>query len=317
MVFARLTPQDKDAFFALLDELSTVPFPSTSPSTQQSLCACPPMYFESRPEIFGNSSGSGTSGGNGTSAATRAAAASVVSSAFAQSNRNSTVPSITNGWKKPDAAATAEISNSVGRVAAAAAALRANGGGEQSPAPAPGSAGGFPRPPPRRGASSNSTEEPAAPPPEHNKLVPTRKFGDVDMSSTKNMFSSIRHSTAAKHAPPPQVAPPTPPAFPRKNTFAPPPRRVPSASGSAASANSPPPPAPPRRQQEPEQEEEEEGESGEWAEALYDYHSEDPGDLDLQEGVRVLIVEKTSDDWWTGELNGQRGLVPAAYVKLL
>ncbi|KAI9063480.1 hypothetical protein FKP32DRAFT_1686092 [Trametes sanguinea] len=154
MVFARLTPQDKDAFFALLDELSTTPSFPLHPSvastavlprtnlTSRSLLSAR-TYFESRPEIFGNGSGSG---GNGTSAATRAAAASVVSSALAQSNRNSAAPSVTNGWKKPDA---------------------------------------------------------------------------------------------------------------------------------------------------------------------------DPGDLDLQEGVRVLIVEKTSDDWWTGEINGQRGLVPAAYVKLL
>ena len=108
-----------------------------------------------------------------------------------------------------------------------------------------------------------------------------QKFGDVDMSSGKNMFTSLRHSTAAKHAPPAQVAPPTPPAFKRTTDFAPPPRRVPSASASARSpSTSPAPPAPPALPRRNTQQEE-----GEWAEALYDYHSE--------VGIRLLemVVE--------------------------
>ena len=103
----------------------------------------------------------------------------------------------------------------------------------------------------------------------HSTLSRAQKFGDVDMSSGKNMFSSLRNSTAAKSAPPAQVAPPTPAAFQRKNDFAPPPRRVPSTGASAPSpAASPapaPPPALPRRAAQ---------QSGEWAEALYDYHSD-------------------------------------------
>ncbi|KAI0643653.1 hypothetical protein C8Q79DRAFT_928180 [Trametes meyenii] len=308
MVFTRLTPQDKDAFFTLLDELSTRPS----------------VYFASRPELFGNGNGGGDGeqSTNGIPPVSKAAAVSAVSHAFSAVSRASEpasasgpgAPPATNGWKRPDAAATAEIGSSVGRVAAAAAALRAQNGGEQlATAPAAANAG-FPRMPPRRNTSS-SNEEAAAPPPEHNKLVAGKKFGDVDMSSGKNMFSSLRHSTAAKHATPAQVAPPTPPAFQRKNDFAPPPRRVPSTGSTARASVTPspapaPPPVPRRAQQEPE-------ESGEWAEALYEYHSEDPGDLDLEEGVRVLIVEKTSDDWWTGEIEGRRGLVPAAYVKML
>ncbi|RDX52942.1 hypothetical protein OH76DRAFT_1343952 [Lentinus brumalis] len=252
---------------------------------------CPSRYFASRPDLFGN----GASG-----AAGKAAAASVVQQVLS----SPAVPA-TNGWKRPDPATTAEIGNSVGRVAAAAAALRASNGGAD---PTPGQSNGFPRPPPRRNASSS--EEPASPPQEHAKLLPQRKFGDVDMSSGKNMFSSIRNSTAAKHAAPAQIAPPTPPAFQRKNDFAPPPRRVPSTSASSP-ATSPAPPAPPALPRRNTQDE------GEWVEALYDYHSEDPGDLDLQEGMRVLVVERTSDDWWTGEIDGQRGLIPAAYVKVL
>ncbi|RPD74579.1 hypothetical protein L226DRAFT_523399 [Lentinus tigrinus ALCF2SS1-7] len=297
MVFARLTPADKDAFFALLDELS-IPYvlhvARWSPNRG---------YFASRPDLFGGEA-------NATTA--RAAATSAVHQVLSSSP---SVPA-TSGWKRPDSATTAEISSSVGRVAAAAAALRASNGGAD---PMPSSAqNGFPRPPPRRNTSSS--EEPATPAqPEHNKLIPQRKFGDVDMSSGKNMFSSLRNSTAAKHATPAQVAPPTPPAFKRNTDFAPPPRRVPSASASSPSppAVSPSPPAPPALPRRNTQQEE-----GEWAEALYDYHSEasrrfDPGDLALQEGVRVLVVERTSDDWWTGEIDGRRGLIPAAYVKAL
>ena len=66
MVFARLTPADKDAFFALLDE-----------------------YFASRPDLFGSGAG-GVEG--------KVAAASAVQQAL------SAAPSIpaTNGWKRPD-----------------------------------------------------------------------------------------------------------------------------------------------------------------------------------------------------------------------
>ncbi|CDO74163.1 hypothetical protein BN946_scf185043.g214 [Trametes cinnabarina] len=97
-------------------------------------------------------------------------------------------------------ATTVEIGNSAGRSAAAAAALRASNGGDHDPIPTPTNADRLPRPPLRRNAALN--EEPGAPPTEHNKLVPTRKFGDMDTSLAKNMSSSIRHSSAAKHAPP-------------------------------------------------------------------------------------------------------------------
>ncbi|EJF63093.1 SH3-domain-containing protein [Dichomitus squalens LYAD-421 SS1] len=280
MVFARLTPQDKDAFFSLLDE-----------------------YFASRPELFGN-------GGSGMTNGQRAAAASAVHQAFSAAPALAVAAPAVNGWRRPQQSATtdspAEESTPVaGRVAAAAAALRAANGG---PAAATPNQNGFPRPPPRRAPSSS--EESATLGSEANKLVASRKFGDVDLSSGKNMFSSIRGSTAAKHAGPAQVAPPTPPAFKRNTEFAPPPRRVPSTGSSVTAASPTPPPALPRRQ--PTQEE-----SGEWAEALYPYESDDPGDLPLEEGVRVLVVEKTSDDWWTGEIDGRRGLIPAAYVKVL
>lgn len=65
--------------------------------------------------------------------------------------------------------------------------------------------------------------------------------------------------------------------------------------------------------------------------------SQESGDLELKEGQRVLVIERTSNDWcvssfrsdrhlhiveclpfrWTGEFDGKKGLFPASYVKLL
>lgn len=147
---------------------------------------------------------------------------------------------------------------------------------------------------------------------ESGRLVAQKKFGDVDVSSAGAMFRSLRGSTAAKNAPPPPVQ--TPPAFSgtggkkASSAFAPPPvRRIPSSSSAAA-----PTPAP-----EPEFVEDAQPEAGEWAEALYDYTSEEAGDLHLRAGERVLVTEQTSSDWWTGEVDGRSGLFPATYVKLL
>ncbi|ELU35586.1 SH3 domain-containing protein [Rhizoctonia solani AG-1 IA] len=56
---------------------------------------------------------------------------------------------------------------------------------------------------------------------------------------------------------------------------------------------------------------------GETAEALYDYNSSAAEDINVRQGDRFVIVERTSDDWWTGEINGRRGLVPASYVRIL
>ncbi|KAF7982305.1 hypothetical protein HWV62_28984 [Athelia sp. TMB] len=142
-----------------------------------------------------------------------------------------------------------------------------------------------PPPAPPRKTSSDGQESPAG----RLGLVPVKRFGD-----------SLRGSSTANAA----AAPPVhiPPAFESKkvNTFAPPPvRRGPAA----------PPPQP-----EPEEEPEAQGE---WAEALYEYASGESGDLPLAVGQRLLVTERTSDDWWTGEVDGRSGLFPATYVKLL
>ncbi|KAJ5836542.1 hypothetical protein N7447_002568 [Penicillium robsamsonii] len=51
--------------------------------------------------------------------------------------------------------------------------------------------------------------------------------------------------------------------------------------------------------------------------ALYDFDGQGDGDLSFREGDRIRIVRKTqsTDDWWEGELRGQRGPFPANYVE--
>jgi len=117
------------------------------------------------------------------------------------------------------------------------------------------------------------------------------RLSGVDTSSLKNVLAG----RASQPGPPP--------AFNKSSAPAPPPvaRR-----------------GPPRPEPEPEPEEEEEQEpQGEWAEVLYDYVSNEPGDLNIRENQQILVTQKDSDDWWTGEVDGQSGLFPASYVKLL
>ncbi|KAF9137294.1 hypothetical protein BGX30_010390 [Mortierella sp. GBA39] len=51
--------------------------------------------------------------------------------------------------------------------------------------------------------------------------------------------------------------------------------------------------------------------------ALYDYAGEQPTDLSFNKGDRIAVVKKTgsTNDWWTGRLNGREGDFPANYVQ--
>ncbi|KAF9268349.1 SH3-domain-containing protein [Marasmius fiardii PR-910] len=182
-----------------------------------------------------------------------------------------------------DGASSSEVKQATGRVAAAASAF-AN---QSNSAP--------PRVPnshaPPRGLRSSQIS-----PPLLNIFVSLVKtFGDVDTSSKTKMVTSALFS---KKEPQSSSPLPIPSAFhQKKGSFAPPPMRNRE-------------PTPPPAQQE-------EIASGEWAEALYDYDSSDPGDLQIRSNQRVLVTERTTDDWWTGTFNGKSGLFPASYVKLL
>lgn len=51
--------------------------------------------------------------------------------------------------------------------------------------------------------------------------------------------------------------------------------------------------------------------------ALYDFDGQGNGDLSFREGDRIRVMRKTNstDDWWEGELRGQKGPFPANYVE--
>ncbi|OAX40608.1 hypothetical protein K503DRAFT_768446 [Rhizopogon vinicolor AM-OR11-026] len=274
MVFTRLSSQEKDAFFGLLDE-----------------------YFQSRPEIFAQV---GDHAGDASSAAASAVHRALAKNPEATSKLVSA--GVTHGLAKsnnPYASAIASspgVSNSMGRVAAASLSFSGSGSSTSSPLNALRS-----QPPslPQRSTSAISTSSSGS---EIDKLV-ARKTGVLN---------------AFKKGPTASVS--IPPAFPQpKNNFGPPPvRRATSEANAAENSNSKsPPPSLPRRQAEPEPEPEEP--QGEWADVLYDYSSEDPGDLEIQTGTRVFVTAKSSEDWWTGQIDGQgrEGLFPASYVKLL
>ncbi|WPK25733.1 hypothetical protein PUMCH_003060 [Australozyma saopauloensis] len=53
--------------------------------------------------------------------------------------------------------------------------------------------------------------------------------------------------------------------------------------------------------------------------ALYTFKGEQSGDLPFKKGDFIDILKKsdTTDDWWTGRVNGATGIFPANYVELV
>lgn len=76
----------------------------------------------------------------------------------------------------------------------------------------------------------------------------------------------------------------------------------------AAGKKKPPPPPPPKKigSFQPQ-----------YVTAMYDFDSHTAGDLSFREGDRIRVIKKTdsSQDWWEGEVNGQKGSFPANYCK--
>ncbi|CAA7269014.1 unnamed protein product [Cyclocybe aegerita] len=234
-------------------------------------------YFSSRPDIFASPDATTgpQSGTAAVSAVQRAMAANpeatakVMSAGLRHVAANSRT--VSGGGPGATGASDNEVPSVAGRVAAFAAANRS------SFAPA-------------TTTSSATADRPSS---STASLTSIKKFGDVDTSSTKAFLGSLRNSNSNK-------APPQPPVVPaafaaRQSNFGPPPVRRGGSSPTPEPASAPaPPPVAPRYQPPPKQEESE----GEWAEAIYDYDSGEPGDLKITEGERILLTERTSDDWW-------------------
>ncbi|KAL4254548.1 Bridging integrator 3/RVS161-like protein [Abortiporus biennis] len=111
---------------------------------------------------------------------------------------------------------------------------------------------------------------------------------------------SVSNSSFSKKMPPPG-----PPSL-----AAPPPPYSASTASSAAAATKRAPPPPPPLKPKPKP-------AAEIVVALYDFDAQADGDLSFRAGDRIEIVEKSdsTDDWWTGKLNGQQGVFPGNYVQ--
>ncbi|KAF7306585.1 Ysc84 domain-containing protein [Mycena indigotica] len=53
--------------------------------------------------------------------------------------------------------------------------------------------------------------------------------------------------------------------------------------------------------------------------ALYDFQAVQPGDLSFSKGDIIVVTKRSNstDDWWTGTLNGEKGIFPANFVDVL
>lgn len=55
----------------------------------------------------------------------------------------------------------------------------------------------------------------------------------------------------------------------------------------------------------------------EWVTVLYDFNADGDDELSVQEGDRLVVLEKDGDEWWkVCDSLGHEGVVPASYVEL-
>jgi len=253
-------------------------------------------YFASRPHLFNG--GELPLNVKAAKAINAAAASSTVANAFAARARLAPPPRSPRPAEpalaqeeEPEEGEEGEMPVSVAsRIAAAQAALKAN-----------------PPQPPRRTSTTSTTTSGSIP----AGLVTSRAIGTIDTMSKGSAVSSL----FKKPQPKPGAGALVPSAFPReRGGFAPPPQRVNSAGSGGVGRKSP---QPPPRATAPVEEPDEQEHNGEWAEALYDFSSNDSTDLSITTGERLLITQRDEKDWWMAESDNGRGLVPASYVKIL
>ncbi|KAJ7042612.1 hypothetical protein C8F04DRAFT_1076519 [Mycena alexandri] len=53
--------------------------------------------------------------------------------------------------------------------------------------------------------------------------------------------------------------------------------------------------------------------------ALYDFRAAQPGDLSFSKGDIIVITKRSesTDDWWTGTLDGRKGIFPANFIEVV
>jgi len=52
------------------------------------------------------------------------------------------------------------------------------------------------------------------------------------------------------------------------------------------------------------------------AKGAYPFQGQSPDELSFNPGDELVIIDQTGD-WWTAEMGGKRGLIPANYVQLI
>ncbi|XP_058265862.1 rho GTPase-activating protein 4a isoform X2 [Hemibagrus wyckioides] len=50
--------------------------------------------------------------------------------------------------------------------------------------------------------------------------------------------------------------------------------------------------------------------------ALFDYTARSPAELSFQKGGRLRLYSRASSDWWRGEIDGSKGLIPNKYISV-
>ncbi|KAF9785895.1 BAR-domain-containing protein [Thelephora terrestris] len=137
-----------------------------------------------------------------------------------------------------------------------------------------------------------------------------------------NTTSSTASSLTSRGMPPPSRSPsstssfkkpppPPPGSFSKETPAPPPPYTVGNGVGTSSVIGKKPPPPPPLKPKpktEPPKQ---------YVVALYDFEAQADGDLSFRAGDRIEVVEKTasSEDWWTGKINGAQGVFPGNYVQ--
>lgn len=58
-------------------------------------------------------------------------------------------------------------------------------------------------------------------------------------------------------------------------------------------------------------------ENQEYAVAMYNYKPQQPDDMELREGDKILVTEKLSPSWWKGNCGSKSGIFPSNYVRVL
>lgn len=105
---------------------------------------------------------------------------------------------------------------------------------------------------------------------------------------------------------------PPPPAM-SSTASAPPPPYSSAGSPSSSVAGKKAPPAPPPLKPKPKS-----TPAPKIVVALYDFAAQAEGDLEFRAGDQIELVERSasSEDWWTGKLNGKQGVFPGEIVFL-